>query len=82
MGSFWDAPLQNSEQADLLQREEMDLLQDIMRLPQQLCNAAYQRTSEESAKCESTCLYYSLFAQTTSVHVGKKGETETTDWTT
>lgn len=35
MGSFWDAPLQNTEQADLLQREEMDLLQDIMRLPQQ-----------------------------------------------
>eukprot|EP00429_Kryptoperidinium_foliaceum_P016729 CAMPEP_0176031206 /NCGR_PEP_ID=MMETSP0120_2-20121206/15377_1 /TAXON_ID=160619 /ORGANISM="Kryptoperidinium foliaceum, Strain CCMP 1326" /LENGTH=523 /DNA_ID=CAMNT_0017364487 /DNA_START=12 /DNA_END=1581 /DNA_ORIENTATION=- len=35
MGSFWDAPLQNTEQAELLQREEMDLLQDIMRLPQQ-----------------------------------------------
>ena len=25
MGSFWDAPLQNHEQAELLQREEMDL---------------------------------------------------------
>jgi EH domain-containing protein 1 len=35
MGSFWDAPLQNTEQADLLQREEMDLLKDIMRLPEQ-----------------------------------------------
>ena len=35
MGSFWDAPLQNTEQADLLQREEIDLLNDIMRLPQQ-----------------------------------------------
>jgi EH domain-containing protein 1 len=35
LGSFWDAPLQNIEQAELLQREEMDLLQDIMRLPQQ-----------------------------------------------
>jgi EH domain-containing protein 1 len=35
MGSFWDAPLQNTEQAELLQREEMDLLQDIMNLPQQ-----------------------------------------------
>jgi len=35
MGSFWDAPLQNLEQAELLQREEMDLLQDIMNLPQQ-----------------------------------------------
>jgi EH domain-containing protein 1 len=35
MGSFWDAPLQITEQAELLQREEMDLLQDIMQLPQQ-----------------------------------------------
>ena len=35
MGSFWDAPLQNTEQAELLQREEMDLLNDIMGLPQQ-----------------------------------------------
>ena len=35
MGSFWDAPLQNHEQAELLQREEMDLLNDIMNLPQQ-----------------------------------------------
>jgi hypothetical protein len=35
MGSFWDAPLHNIEQAALLQREEMDLLQDIMALPQQ-----------------------------------------------
>jgi EH domain-containing protein 1 len=34
MGSFWDAPLQNQEQAELLQREEMDLLRDIMALPQ------------------------------------------------
>lgn len=35
MGSFWDAPLQNHEQAELLQREEMDLLNDVMNLPQQ-----------------------------------------------
>jgi hypothetical protein len=35
MGSFWDAPLQNTEQAELLHREEMDLLQDIMGLPEQ-----------------------------------------------
>merc|ERR1719263_1607980 len=35
MGSFWDAPLQNTEQAELLQREEMDLLHDVMNLPQQ-----------------------------------------------
>ena len=35
MGSFWDEPLQNTEQAALLQQEEMDLLNDIMRLPQQ-----------------------------------------------
>lgn len=35
MGSFWDAPLHNAEQAELLQKEELDLLHDIMRLPQQ-----------------------------------------------
>jgi EH domain-containing protein 1 len=35
MGSFWDAPLQIAEQAELLQNEELDLLQDIMNLPQQ-----------------------------------------------
>jgi GTPase SAR1 family protein len=35
IGSFWDGPLQNTEQADLLQREEMDLLNDIMTLPGQ-----------------------------------------------
>lgn len=35
MGSFWDAPLQNTDQADLLHNEEMDLLQDILKLPQQ-----------------------------------------------
>jgi hypothetical protein len=35
MGSFWDVPLANIEQAELLQREEMDLLTDIMSLPQQ-----------------------------------------------
>mmetsp|Transcript_24673 Transcript_24673/g.32229 ORF Transcript_24673/g.32229 Transcript_24673/m.32229 type:complete len:543 (-) Transcript_24673:228-1856(-) len=35
MGSFWDKPLQNAEQAPLLQREERDLLTDIVKLPQQ-----------------------------------------------
>ena len=35
MGSFWDAPLQYTDQSELLQREEIDLLNDIMRLPQQ-----------------------------------------------
>ena len=34
MGSFWDVPLQNTDQAELLNREEMDLLHDITALPQ------------------------------------------------
>lgn len=33
LGSFWDAPLQHTEQAELLQREEADLIQEIMNLP-------------------------------------------------
>jgi len=35
MGSFWDKPLQHTDQAALLHQEEMDLMDDIMRLPQQ-----------------------------------------------
>lgn len=35
MGSFWDAPLQYTDQSELLQQEEIDLLNDIMGLPQQ-----------------------------------------------
>ncbi|KAL7579796.1 hypothetical protein ACA910_021930 [Epithemia clementina (nom. ined.)] len=34
LGSFWDVPLQNTDQAELLNREEMDLLHDIAALPQ------------------------------------------------
>jgi Domain of unknown function (DUF5600) len=35
MGSFWEAPYINMEQAELLRAEELDLMQDIMALPQQ-----------------------------------------------
>lgn len=60
MGSFWDAPLQNAEQADLLQREEMDLLQDIMNLPQQ---AVMRRINElvkraRSVKVHAYIIHY------------------------
>ena len=60
MGSFWDAPLQNTEQAELLQREEMDLLQDIMRLPQQ---AVMRRINElvkraRSVKVHAYIIHY------------------------
>ena len=50
MGSFWDAPLQNIEQAELLQREEMDLLKDIMLLPQQ---AVMRRINEMVKRARS-----------------------------
>lgn len=60
MGSFWDAPLQNTEQAELLQREEMDLLQDIMGLPQQ---AVMRRINElvkraRSVKVHAYIIHY------------------------
>jgi EH domain-containing protein 1 len=60
MGSFWDAPLHNTEQADLLQREEMDLLQDIMTLPQQ---AVMRRINElvkraRSVKVHAYIIHY------------------------
>jgi GTPase SAR1 family protein len=50
MGSFWDAPLQYTEQAELLQREEMDLLNDIMGLPQQ---AVMRRINEMVKRARS-----------------------------
>lgn len=60
MGSFWDAPLQNAEQAELLQREEMDLLQDIMMLPQ---HAVMRRINElvkraRSVKVHAYVIHY------------------------
>ncbi|GAX13412.1 EH domain-containing protein 1 [Fistulifera solaris] len=50
MGSFWDAPLQCTEQAELLQREEMDLLRDIMMLPQ---HAVMRRINEMVKRARS-----------------------------
>jgi GTPase SAR1 family protein len=60
MGSFWDTPYQNTEQADLLQREEMDLLHDIMGLPQQ---AVMRRINElvkraRSVKVHAYIIHY------------------------
>lgn len=60
LGSFWDAPLQNSEQAELLQREEMDLLHDIMALPQ---HAVMRRINElvkraRSVKVHAYIIHY------------------------
>lgn len=60
VGSFWDAPLQNTEQAELLQREEMDLLQDIMSLPQ---HAVMRRINElvkraRSVKVHAYIIHY------------------------
>ena len=60
MGSFWDAPLQNTEQAELLQREEMDLLRDIMVLPQ---HAVMRRINElvkraRSVKVHAYIIHY------------------------
>lgn len=43
MGSFWGAPLKNTEQATLLNREKLDLFQDIAQLPQ---NAVMRRINE------------------------------------
>lgn len=50
IGSFWDAPMQNTEQAELLQKEEMDLCHDIMALPQQ---AVMRRINEMVKRARS-----------------------------
>lgn len=60
MGSFWDKPLQYMDQAELLQKEEMDLLQDIMGLPQQ---AVMRRINElvkraRSVKVHAYMIHY------------------------
>jgi GTPase SAR1 family protein len=60
MGSFWDVPLQNLDQAELLQREEMDLLHDIMALPQ---HAVMRRINElvkraRSVKVHAYIIHY------------------------
>lgn len=60
MGSFWDAPLKNTEQMDLLQQEETDLLNDIMNLPQQ---AVMRRINElvkraRSVKVHAYIIHY------------------------
>ena len=60
MGSFWDAPLKNTEQMELLQREETDLLDDIMNLPQQ---AVMRRINElvkraRSVKVHAYIIHY------------------------
>lgn len=43
IGSFWGEPLQNTEQAALLNREKLDLFYDIAQLPQ---NAVMRRINE------------------------------------
>eukprot|EP00977_Amphora_coffeiformis_P008094 scaffold1814_cov163-Amphora_coffeaeformis.AAC.5 len=60
MGSFWENPMANMEQAELLQREEMDLLQEIMGLPQQ---AVMRKINEmvkraRSVKVHSYIIHY------------------------
>uniref|UniRef100_A0A7S2VC54 Dynamin-type G domain-containing protein n=1 Tax=Entomoneis paludosa TaxID=265537 RepID=A0A7S2VC54_9STRA len=50
MGSFWDGPYQNTDQSELLQREEMDLLHDIIALPQQ---AVMRRINEMVKRARS-----------------------------
>ena len=43
MGSFWGAPLQNTDQARLLTQEKVDLFNDIAKLPE---NAVMRRINE------------------------------------
>lgn len=50
IGSFWDAPMHNAEQAELLQKEELDLCNDIMSLPQQ---AVMRRINEMVKRARS-----------------------------
>jgi EH domain-containing protein 1 len=50
LGSFWDAPMHITEQAELLQKEELDLCHDIMALPQQ---AVMRRINEMVKRARS-----------------------------
>lgn len=60
MGSFWGAPLKNTEQAQLLTQEKLDLFDDIARLPQ---NAVMRRINElvkraRSVKVHAYIIHY------------------------
>jgi Domain of unknown function (DUF5600) len=60
MGSFWEKPLQETGQEELLNQEEMDLMNDIMRLPQQ---AVMRRINElvkraRSVKVHAYIIHY------------------------
>merc|ERR1719162_2188950 len=60
LGSFWDAPLKNTDQMELLQQEETDLLNDILQLPQ---NAVMRRINElvkraRSVKVHAYIIHY------------------------
>ena len=60
IGSFWDRPLQNTEQAPLLLQEKADLFNDIATLPQ---NAVMRRINElvkraRSVKVHAYIIHY------------------------
>jgi len=60
VGSFWDKPLKNREQATLLNNEKMDLFRDIAMLPQ---NAVMRRINElvkraRSVKVHAYIIHY------------------------
>jgi hypothetical protein len=60
IGSFWDKPLANTEQSELLAREKQDLFDDIYSLPQ---NAVMRRINElvkraRSVKVHSYIIHY------------------------
>lgn len=60
IGSFWEAPLHNSENALLLEREKRDLVEELMRLPE---NAVVRRINElvkraRSVKVHAYIIHY------------------------
>lgn len=60
IGSFWDAPLQHTDQGELLEREEQDLMNDIILLPQ---HAILRRINElvkraRSVKVHAYIIHY------------------------
>jgi GTPase SAR1 family protein len=60
IGSFWDAPLHNIENAMLLEREKQDLLDELMSLPE---NAVIRRINElvkraRSVKVHAYIIHY------------------------